>query len=68
MIEVVPDKPEITAELALSAARVLRDFCGQHKQCEDCQIVLMNICGWYSSSYPENWDIPERGNSNGKTE
>ena len=68
MIEVIPDRPEITTELALSAARVLRDFCDEKEACDDCAFEHLKCCGFDASKYPCTWSLPERGNSNGKTD
>lgn len=47
----------ITPELALSAARVLRDYCEQHEHCIDCEIRKTKIC---HKMTPCGWKIPER--------
>lgn len=48
----------ITPELALSAARVLKDFCEQRVHCEGC-VVRNPICKKYLDK-PSQWNIPER--------
>ena len=55
MIEVIPDRPEITAELALSAARIVKEYC-RETDCGDCAIYMM--CDTFNN--PSYWDIPER--------
>lgn len=70
MIEVVsveePKRLDITPEMALSAARVLKDFCKNSVHCEFC-IVRSIICQKYLDA-PKDWNIPKRGDPNGKTD
>ena len=50
----------VTPELALAAARVLRDFCDIKEVCDNCPLEYVNCCGFMGSKYPCAWDIPER--------
>lgn len=57
MIEIVTN-PEITGELAISAARVLRDYCRSTDDCDDCAMEH-----WCADAgmvvHSHSWDIPE---------
>ena len=72
MIEIVsveePKKLDITPEMALSAARVLRDFCDEKEVCDGCTFEHLECCGFDASKYPCTWSLPERGNLNGKAD
>lgn len=49
---------DITPQLALSAAMVLRDYCIQNgDSCKKCAINK-SVCD--SPYIPEEWDLPER--------
>lgn len=52
---------DITPQMALAAARVLRDYCKQFESnCKKCAIkksICDNFC------IPEEWIIPEREDS-----
>lgn len=58
MIEIVPDKPEITGKLAMSAARVLRDYCRNTDNCDRCEMEH-----WCEDAgmviHPHSWNLPE---------
>lgn len=58
MIEVVPnetpEKPEITDKLAMSAIKVIMDYCEKH-DCEKCGIV--DACDYHFCGMPRGWEI-----------
>lgn len=58
MIEVIPnetpEKPEITDKLAISAIKVIRDYCQEH-DCEKCGIV--DVCDYHFCGTPRWWGI-----------
>ena len=56
MIEIIPDKPEITDELAITAARILQEYCKNHK-CEACVLDETICTDDYTAT--NNWDLPE---------
>lgn len=56
-IEEPKKKNEITPELALSAARIIRDFCLNRDSCKGCCLVETNVCFDESA---DCWEIPER--------
>lgn len=52
---------DITPQLALSAARVIRDYCAQHNDnCTGC-VLNPDDCTF---TLPEDWNIPDRGDTN----
>ena len=53
-------KEVITHELAMSAARVLRDFCEQQEHCAGCSMKNEGMCSDDSTVYPYGWIISER--------
>lgn len=57
-IEEPKEEIEITPELALAAARVLKAFCKRRVHCEGC-VVRNPICKRYLDK-PCEWEIPER--------
>ena len=63
------NKPlEITDELALSAARVLKGYCLDKKNCVGCVIdnnIHTNGCG---VGFPCTWNLPERSKKNGTSD
>lgn len=49
---------DITPQMALAAARVLRDYCRQNgDRCKKCAINK-SVCD--SPYIPEEWELPER--------
>lgn len=57
---------DITPQMALAAARVLRDYCRMHDdRCKGCVIEkIVCKCG---ASIPETWCVPEREDSHEQT-
>lgn len=52
------NKPDITPQLALSAARVLRDYYRQFEcSCKKC-VIKKSVCD--SPYIPEEWELQER--------
>lgn len=49
-----PEKPEITDQLALSAIKVIKDYCTNH-ECRKCGI--QNECVDCFGGMPEDWEI-----------
>lgn len=59
MIEVIPnetpEKLEITDKLAMSAIKVIMDYCQEH-DCEECGIA--DVCDYhFCGKKPRWWDI-----------
>lgn len=54
MTEVVPDKPEITDELAMAAKRVMKQYT-TGRECSDC--VYREDCVVDFNACPANWEI-----------
>lgn len=55
MIEIIPDKPEITDELAMSAVKVVSDYCDNQKDCYKCG--LRDICNEHFEDAPYDWEL-----------
>lgn len=56
MIEIVPEKPVITDELAMSAVKVVSDYCDGKSDCEGCVFRLREICKQFRDC-PSDWSI-----------
>lgn len=62
---------EITHELALSAARVMKEYCKDKKNCIGCVFKQKPIheqkieC---DVGYPCTWKVPERSKKNGTSD
>ncbi len=54
MIEVIPNKPEITDELAKSAMKVIQDYT-RKLRCDKC--VFEELCNEQFEECPEVWMI-----------
>lgn len=57
---------EITTQLVLSAAMVLRDYCKQIYVCEDCPLGQNQISCF--ETVPEDWELPEGDGNNEQTD
>ena len=58
------DKLEITPELALSAARVVKEYCENREDCKSilgfncpCPLYKEERCALYDAKLPESWEL-----------
>lgn len=56
MIEIVPEKPVITDELAMSAAKVISDYSDSKTDCEDCVFRINGLCKYFRDC-PSDWSL-----------
>ena len=75
MIEIIDIQDEkkpldITPELAVMAARVVKEWCDMHDEecvCNGSVCQFSNdICIFYETRIPGCWEIPERENNDGE--
>ena len=62
MIEIIsiepyeePKKLDITPEMQLSAARIMKSGCENYDYCTDCPLEKLDICG----EQPYRWNLPK---------
>ena len=56
----MPNKLEITPELALSAAKVLKEYCEGREEChrpDICAFYKNGICDLNDAKLPTDWDL-----------